>query len=460
MNESYDMKSVKTLSSGNKVEPGTFEYRINFIRELMKNAPIGPLIDHSNLDNHTYDTNDTRNELGTKPLEFDEMIKDEMGGVLYYVKSGTTGHTFHGVCGELKNPTYEFAVKVVAYPKKNKYGSIYNVNRPENAEIKMLKVLSKFVLSKKTPHIVLPICTFSTGINHFVNTTAKNKIINKKENRHTRRKYIEFIEKYENGIRSNGKSNEAFHETVSVLVSEWANKGDLLGFFRDYYRDMLPIHWKVIFFQILSVLAVIQGEYPSFRHNDLKINNILLQKVDITKKTLTYGVCKKKYLVQNIGYHIKIWDFDFACIPGVVDNDKVTTKWTKAINVTPQKNRYYDVHFFFNTMIRESMFPQFMKESCIPQEAKDFLERIVPKEYQTGSFVHERGRFLLQEEYTTPQLILEKDKYFEEFRTPTKPKKKKVNGKIKEINDFVMRSDTRNGDVFDENIIKRKKFTK
>jgi hypothetical protein len=106
------------------------------------------------------------------------------------------------------------------------------------------------------------------------------------------------------------------------------------------------------------------------------------------------------------------------------------------------------------------MFPQFMTESCIPQEAKDFLERIVPKEYQTGSYVHERGRFLLQEEYTTPQLILEKDKYFEEFRTPNKPKKKKVNRKIKEINDFVMRADTGNGDVFDENIAKRKKFTK
>jgi serine/threonine protein kinase len=436
-------KSIKTLSSINKIEPGTFDYRISFIRELMKHASIGPLIDYTNKNEFNNDTNDTRNELGICPLEFDKLIGGELGGILYYVKSGTTGHTFHGICGSRKNPDYEFAVKVVAYPKKTKHGSIYNINRPENAEIKMLKVLSKFVLNKLTPHIVLPICTFSTGIKHFVNATAKNKIIScgKKTSNCVPKKYIEFIKKYENGIKSDG--NDMYHDTVSVLVSEWANRGDLLGYFRDNYKYMLPIHWKVIFFQIISVLAVIQNTYPTFRHNDFKINNILLQKIDITQSTLTYGVCKKKYLVKNIGYHIKIWDFDFACIPGVVDNEKVTEKWTKAINVTPHQNRYYDIHFFFNTMIRESMFPQFMTEECIPKEAKEFLERIVPVNYQKGKYIHERGRFLLQEEYITPQTILENDIYFAEFRTPPKKKRHKINkiNKISEINELIMRTD-------------------
>lgn len=444
MSISEDKISIKTLNSGNKIEPGTFEYRISFIRELMKNATIGPLIDYINKNelNNDNDKNDTRNELGSCPLEFDKMIGEQLGGVLYYVKSGTTGHTFHGICGDKKNPNYEFAVKVVAYPKKNKHGSIYNIKRPENAEIKMLKVLSKFVLNKLTPHIVLPICTFNTGINNFVNTTARNKIIScgKKNGNSPPKKYIEFIEKYQNGIRSDNKPNETFHETVSVLVSEWANRGDLLAYFRVNYKFMKPIHWKVIFFQIVSVLAVIQNKYPAFRHNDFKINNILLQKIDKKQSTLTYGVCKKKYLVKNIGYHIKIWDFDFACIPGIVDNEKVNEKWTKVINVTPQQNRYYDIHFFFNTMIREAMFPQFMNSQYIPQEAKDFLERIVPKEYQKGKYIHERGRFLLQEEYTTPQFILENDIYFKEFRT-IKKQKKKNNYKNEKIKSLIMRND-------------------
>lgn len=473
MTDSDDIKSIKTLSSKRGIEPGTFEYREQFIRSLMKGTSVEPLIDcNDNNDDSSYDSNDTRYVLGKKPIEFDDMVHGEMGCKLRYVKSGTTGHTLHAYSGNRQNPDYEFAVKVVAYPRKSKYGSIYNVKRPENAEIKMLKVLSKFVLQKKTPHIVLPICTFNTGIDHFVNEDAKNRIIsNKPQGQHKkhdpRKKYMEFIKKYEKGKRDekgnlHGKSNTVFHDTVSVLISEWANKGDLLGWFRNYYRDMKPIHWKVIFFQVLSVLAVIQNEYPAFRHNDLKINNILLQRIDITKKTLTYGVCKKKYVVANIGYYIKIWDFDFACIPGVVDNDKIITDWTKAINVTPHKNQYYDMHFFFNTMIRESMFPEFMDDPCIPKEAKEFLERVVPKEYQSGTFTSDRGRFLMQDEYTTPRVMLENDPYFAEFRTKPKYKKKKrkTDKKIKELNAFIMRGDAGGDDPFDRPDTKSKSKSK
>ena len=45
-------------------------------------------------------------------------------------------------------------------------------------------------------------------------------------------------------------------------------------------KDTLTVkEWRVIFFQILSALSVIQNKYPGFRHNDLKANNILIQKI-------------------------------------------------------------------------------------------------------------------------------------------------------------------------------------
>ena len=50
-----------------------------------------------------------------------------------------------------------------------------------------------------------------------------------------------------------------------------------------------------------------------------------------------YTVGNKIYMVPNIGYQIKIWDFDFACIPGIVENAKVNAKWTDNINVIPKK---------------------------------------------------------------------------------------------------------------------------
>ena len=42
---------------------------------------------------------------------------------------------------------------------------MFNVKRPENAELLMLRLLSQFVKNKQTPHIVLPITTFNTSIN-------------------------------------------------------------------------------------------------------------------------------------------------------------------------------------------------------------------------------------------------------------------------------------------------------
>ena len=56
------------------------------------------------------------------------------------------------------------------------------------------------------------------------------------------------------------------------------------------------------------------------------------------------------YVIPNIGFQIKLWDFDFACIEGVVNNSKVNAKWTDKINVSYGKNQYYDIHYFFNNL--------------------------------------------------------------------------------------------------------------
>ena len=84
----------------------------------------------------------------------------QIGGRLKYIKSGTTGHTFKGLAkdNQVKD---DYAVKIVAYPKKANYGNVYDIRRPENAEIMMLRILSYFVVTKQTPHIVLPVGTFS-----------------------------------------------------------------------------------------------------------------------------------------------------------------------------------------------------------------------------------------------------------------------------------------------------------
>ena len=354
----FSLNLNEKLDSKGRVIPmqkDTIPMRIEFIRNLMKDKELESLINFNSTETENFiggrgdddesgESYDTRVVLKKRTFDFKNIIS-QFGGKLEYLKSGTTGHAFKGsvIDGEGE---FNYAIKVVAYPKKERYGSIYDTRRPENAEILMLKLLSYFVCKKQTPHLVLPFATFHAEMPTFIKL-LKSEIINnpnyKDKKREERiKKTNEFIERYEKG---------EFSSTISILISEFANRGDLLDYLRNNYKKFALIHWKVIFFQILATLAIIQNKYPAFRHNDMKANNVLIHKTDTLKDEYTYTVVRKKYRVPNIRYQIKIWDFDFACIPGIVDNIKVESKWTKKINITPEQNRYYDVHYFFNTLI-------------------------------------------------------------------------------------------------------------
>jgi serine/threonine protein kinase len=403
----------------------TIPFRLDFIKDLLHGKQLQPMIDvdadnteyftnpggYKNIDNDDEKSQDTTYILDKKIHDFYKVIR-EIGGKLMYIKSGTTGHTFRGITAPESGYNISYAIKVVAYPKKEgKYGDMNDISRPENAELMMIRLLAYFVVKRQTPHIVLPIGTFNTSIKPFVNLIKDNVV--EKDNK----KYLEFIERY---------NKDEYYNQVSILISEWANKGDLLDFIRKHYMEFKAVHWKVIFFQLISTLAVIQSKFPAFRHNDLKANNILVHKTNQKGKLFCYTVNKKKYIVPSIGYLIKLWDFDFSCIPGVVNNAKVEAKWTDEINVKPVQNRYYDMHYFFNTIIKKGFFPQFMEDDTIPKEAKEFVNRIVPPKLQSGDLVTKRGRVVNDIEYILPVDVLEKDPFFEEFRNTKFKKTKKV----------------------------------
>ena len=79
-------------------------------------------------------------------------------------------------------------------------------------------------------------------------------------------------------------------------------------------------------------------------------------------------------------------------------------------------NRYYDLHYFFSTLTRKGFFPQFWTEPEIPQKIRDFVKRILPKKYIKGKYVTDRGRILINDEYTTPAKIMLNDPLFNKFR--------------------------------------------
>lgn len=380
-----------------------YQSRTQLIKKILDGNNLNSLIDFDTNDTEAFINNsndiDIRKVLNKKVLDFSKVI-NKIGSKLVYIKSGTTGHTFRGF-NPLKLDEPNFAVKIVAYPKKENYGNLNDIRRPENAELLMLKVLSYFVVNNHTPHLVLPIGTFNTSIKPFL-TLAKNGIVDNK-------KYITFLKRY--------KKNE-LHEQVSVLISEWADGSDLLEYIRNNYLNMKLKDWKVIFFQIMSVLSVIQAKYPTFRHNDLKANNILVQNIQTRNKNnkFKYVINGNTYVIPNIGIQIKLWDFDFACISGIVENTKVNAEWTNKININSNGNKYYDIHYFFNTLTRKGFFPQFWDAPEISKQVKDFVKRVVPDKYRSGKDIAERGRLLIDDEYITVDEILKDDPFFDKFR--------------------------------------------
>lgn len=426
---------MNNKNNRNKKNKTVFK-RMNDIKSFMKGKCIESFVDFDQNDTEyfqgtykigsgmddktTFNDNDTRTSMGKRVYDLYKVIT-EMNGDLSYIKSGANGHTFKG-----KGYTYDgnkitFALKVVAYPKTRykssdgiiSYGSkdeIYDEKRPENAELKMMRLLSLFTVKTSSPHIVLPIATFNTKIDPFISNI--DDIV--KEDHDYREKYIEFVDKY--------KKNK-FHDEVSILMSEWANCGDFGKFCKQdlNYRSFSLTTWKVFFFQIIVTLALIQDKYPSFRHNDLKPNNILIDKLNVReKKTTIYSIRKIAFVVPFIGYHLKIWDFDFACIPGIVDNSKVEDLWTSRFKVDPVRNQYYDMHYFFNSLTRYGFIKNFFNDKYIPDEVKKFVYRVVPEKLQKGKYVHERGRLLVNKEYTTPFKVLCSDPFFEDFRNNKK----------------------------------------
>lgn len=379
------------------------EERINIISELVDDSNIDSIVDYKNNDEsleNYYKSEDVRELMPKKFIDFNKAIKN-LGGKLLYIKSGSTGHTFKGIYPPTETKRQSYAVKVVAYPKKENYGDMYNVKRPENAELLMIKLLSQFVVKKQTPHIILPITTFNTSIKHFLNL-AKDEYINDK-------RYDAFLKKYTEGL---------YYQNVSILISEWANSGDLLYYIKKNYKSFKTKHWRSIFFQLLSVLSIIHNKYPAFRHNDLKMNNLLVNEIAIspTDTKYYYKINNQVYHVPNVGFQIKLWDFDFACIPGIVDNNKVNAEWTDEINIKPEQNRYYDIHYFFNTFEAKGFFPEFWTDDCIPQKARDFVNRIIPDKYKTGDNISARGRLLVNEEYLIPDEIIKNDIFFKIWR--------------------------------------------
>ncbi len=320
-----------------------------------------------------------------------------------YINSGSTGHFFKVIqLDSNENKICNFGMKLTMYNINNMSNSIYDSTRPENVEIRISNLLEKYVLNGEIPHIILPFKSFYTNINPFIaiKPNGPNANINDPKKR-----YDQFITYTKQGM---------YAPIVSINFYEYANNGDFLNFLRNNYKKLSLLEWKIYLFQILSTLSVIQSHFSGFKHNDLKANNILIHSIKKTNEENKYTICGKDFKTPNIGYTLKLCDFDFASISGVIINQKVETKWAHNHGINSDKNLYYDIHYFFTSLIMKGFLPEILIDS--PTEIINFINRVVPEKYRKAPYCNEHGRLIQKIEYMSPQGIIFKDPLFKEFR--------------------------------------------
>lgn len=303
----------------------------------------------------------------------------------------------------IKDSTTCFKLKVIPYRNEPNFTDYLNTKNVTNHQSVICKRLNQFVLSEQTPHINLFICKYYTELEQFTKLDEIN-VVSKDDER-----YKIFKNDYNKGKM---KSN------ALLMVFENCNRENLLDFIIKFYTKFSALHWKVIFFQVLSTLAMIQSKYPSFRHNNFKSNEVFVNAVDSLDNTHSYTVQGSVYKVPNVGYQIRIDNLDWSNIEGIAENPKLDLEWVKKLHVKNTQNRYYDMHYFFNTLIQNGFIAGFMYNSLIPEDVKKFIKRIVPDKYRGLSKINvtNKGRLKSDDEYVLPIDVLTDDEYFAEFR--------------------------------------------
>lgn len=189
-------------------------------------------------------------------------------------------------------------IKISFYSNVDDVDNIsYNINNDNLISY----LLSYLVLSKHTKHILLPIINLDCDYNDIVH-------IIKNLNEYTLIKKLLLENK--------------LSENICIQVRESYFKNINLN---EYLHNNL-CEMKILFFQIIHTLAVINEHYKGFVHNNLILDNI---NIYLKKKSTSYtqysGFKNDTFYIYNVGFDIKITNFEKAYIPkyyGIKINNK------------------------------------------------------------------------------------------------------------------------------------------
>jgi len=167
-------------------------------------------------------------------------------------------------------------------------------------------------------------------------------------------------------------------ENVSFMYTQYANNGTLSDYIKNNKDRLLPIHFRTIVTQVLYNLYKIHKKYPTFRHNDLHMQNILIH-VTSPSRIKLLKVNNTSLKVHDIGLNALISDFGLSTLKGFkcppIDDDPLWYKQQSGIY--RGSHPMYDMHLFLNGLRTEIKIAGIRNGAEVIQ----FIERILPEEY-------------------------------------------------------------------------------
>ena len=276
-----------------------------------------------------------------------------------------------------------------------------NLNNFPNNDALFSYLLSTLVLSKKTRNILLPIVNFDIPFDK-IEPLLKNIPVYKK-------------------IKEKIEYNEV-KDLLSVRVREHFLQSKIL---KEYFEQNI-CDYKPLLFQIIHTLAVIQKEFPGFRHNNLTIDNVIIY-IEKNDNHKVYEFGSKKWSIINNNFDIKISNFEKATLPKIygVKNQRDTD-----VPYINEVNDYFDLHSFLNSLLENI---KNKSNSKCNLETTNFLNKIIP--IQLRGMKDKKFYLTKNEKLFKPSELLS-DSYFNEYKEK-KSKDKELMQNTVEIKDVL-----------------------
>jgi hypothetical protein len=229
-----------------------------------------------------------------------------------------------------KRTSNNLSVNIFLYPLDDYENDLDDLHTQNNMNAVMSYILSELSINHKTRHLLLNLLNIDIDSNDIKQLLIKFPEIDS----------TELLKNKKFGI----SVTEHFFKikTLDEVLKE---------------NTFTDEKYQGLFFQILHTLAVIQKEYPEFRHNQLHPNKIYCY---LKNKQNNYSFENIIFNVPDIGFDIKLYHFDKSNIYSRWDNQDLTDKEKIA-------NKSYDWLTFINTF----------NNNKLPPKTKGFVDEML-----------------------------------------------------------------------------------